>query len=212
MKKAYIFDFDGTIANTFADSLIAFNKALIEYNYPTLALSNLDNINYLDFRNFIKSLKNIVNIEDIPKLQLAYKNNFLKGANRHTELYPGIKEVLKTLKNRGISLSICSNRDQELLEFLVDSLLSDIQFSQVIGYVKDEPSKPNPYKLFKIAESENISMDEVLYFGDRSADILTAQNASIDMVLVSWGQTDDIAPHCNYPVRIINNPLEILDL
>ena len=55
-------------------------------------------------------------------------------------------------------------------------------------------------------------MDEILYFGDRSADILTAQNASIDMVLVSWGQTDDIAPHCHYPVRIIDKPLEILDL
>ncbi|OWT32661.1 hypothetical protein BGI41_06515 [Methanobrevibacter sp. 87.7] len=212
MKKAYIFDFDGTIANTFADSLIAFNKALVEYDYPTLALSNLDNIDYLDFRNFIKSLKDIVNVEDIPKLQLSYKNNFLNGANRHTELYPGIKEVLKTLEDRNINLSICSNRDQELLEFLTDSLLSDIHFSHIVGYVKNEPSKPNPYKLFKIAESENINMNEVLYFGDRSADILTAQNASIDMVLVSWGQTDDIASTCNYPIRIIDKPSEILDL
>lgn len=212
MKKEYIFDFDGTIADTFADSLIAFNKALIKYDYPTFPLSDLNSISYMDFRNFVKSLYDNADKKDIRKLQLAYKENFLNGANRHTDLYPRIRDVLLELENRGVLLSICSNRDQDLLNFLVDNLLGDIAFSEVVGYIKDEPLKPNPYKLFKIAEKHNISVEDIIYFGDRSADILTAENASVDMVLVSWGQMDDIAAYCNYPIKIIDDPMEILDL
>jgi phosphoglycolate phosphatase len=31
MKKLYIFDFDGTLVNTFHDSVIAYNKALAKH-------------------------------------------------------------------------------------------------------------------------------------------------------------------------------------
>ena len=49
MKKFYIFDFDGTLVNTFYDSVIAYNKALKQNNLPEYTYESLDQIDYSDF-------------------------------------------------------------------------------------------------------------------------------------------------------------------
>ena len=212
MRKGYIFDFDGTLADTFLDSLIAFNKSLIEYDVDTFHINDLENVSYVDFRNFAHRLEDNADNLPIKDIQLAYRRNSLESKRYHTELYPGIRDVLKTLKDNGVSISICSNRDQILLDSLVDYLLGDIAFDCVVGYRKGLPGKPDPYKLNRIIEKSNLDKDNVLYVGDRSADILTAENANVDMAFVTWGQKDDISMHCNYPLKMIDNAYDLLDL
>jgi phosphoglycolate phosphatase len=212
LKDAYIFDFDGTIANTFTDSLIAFNKALIEFDIPTIPISDLNNVSYQYFRNFVHNLANNSDKIPVEELQLSYKRNYLNGKNYHTELYPGMREVLETIQENDIPISICSNRDQDLLDCLVNKLLKGIEFFHVIGYRHGIPEKPDPYKINLIIRDSNVEKENVLYVGDRSADILTAENAQVPMALVTWGQNDDISRRCKIPLKLIDNPEDILKL
>ena len=58
---------------------------------------------------------------------------------------------------------------------------------------------------------KGISKDEVIYFGDKDVDILAAENAGIDMVVVKWGQGNDNDYANPYPLRAIDSPNDILD-
>ena len=71
MRKGYIFDFDGTLADTFLDSLIAFNKSLIEYDVDTFHINDLENVSYVDFRNFAHRLEDNADNLPIKDIQLA---------------------------------------------------------------------------------------------------------------------------------------------
>ena len=51
MKNKIIvtFDFDGTLVNTFEDSVIAYNKALEIHNLPIFQYENIEDLNFNDF-------------------------------------------------------------------------------------------------------------------------------------------------------------------
>ena len=60
-------------------------------------------------------------------------------------------------------------------------------------------------------EKEGISKEEVIYFGDKDVDILAAERAEIDMVVVKWGQGNENDYANPYPLKAIDSPKDILD-
>ena len=128
-----------------------------------------------------------------------------------SEAYEGIPEVLESLISQGKTLAICSNREEENIKDDVRRVFPDIDFKYISGYRKGVPDKPDPYRLNEIVEKENIPKDEVIYFGDKDVDILAAENANIDMVVVKWGQGNENDYMNPFPLRAIDSPNDILD-
>ncbi|MBE6486703.1 MAG: HAD family hydrolase [Methanosphaera stadtmanae] len=207
MKELYIFDFDGTLVDSYRDSIKYFNITLEQFNLPTFDL-DVEGLDYQIFREFIH--EQIIGIEEefMKKFTLNYKDS----PQVNTYLYDGIIDVLQELQNRKITLAICSNREQNNLEELVNDFLDGIDFKYISGTVNEEHCKPDPYRINEIIRKENIEKDKILYFGDKVADIEAAKAACIDMVLVTYGQGNDEAYSDSYPLKLIDNPKEILDL
>jgi len=206
MKELYIFDFDGTLVDSYRDSIKYFNITLEQFNLPTFDL-DVEGLDYQIFREFIH--EQIIGIEEefMKKFTLNYKDS----PQVNTYLYDGIIDVLQELQNRKITLAICSNREQNNLEELVNDFLDGIDFKYISGTVNEEHCKPDPYRINEIIRKENIEKDKILYFGDKVADIEAAKAACIDMVLVTYGQGNDEAYSDSYPLKLIDNPKEILD-
>ena len=202
MKKFYIFDFDGTLVNTFYDSVIAYNKALKQNNLPEYTYESLDQIDYSDFINNMT--------DDMPVLKL-YSKIYEESEKEYTLPYDGINEVLKELIKRGNEVAICSNRSQEQLEYYTEKLFPEIDFKYVIGYTPEGGFKPNPEVMNRILNDVNYKKEEILYIGDKKTDIVTAQNVDLDVIIVTWGQGDEEAYYDNYPIKIIDNVKELLD-
>ncbi|MEE3324624.1 MAG: HAD family hydrolase [Methanosphaera sp.] len=202
MKKFYIFDFDGTLVNTFYDSVIAYNKALKQNNLPEYTYESLDQIDYSDFINSMT--------EDMQVLKL-YSKIYEESEKEYTLPYDGINEVLKELIKRGNEVAICSNRSQEQLEYYTEKLFPEIDFKYVIGYTPEGGFKPNPEVMNRILNNVNYKKGEIVYIGDKKTDIVTAQNVELDVIIVTWGQGDEEAYYDNYPIKIIDNVKELLD-
>lgn len=202
MKKFYIFDFDGTLVNTFYDSVIAYNKALKQNNLPEYTYESLDQIDYSDFINSMT--------EDMQVLKL-YSKIYEESEKEYTLPYDGINEVLKELIKRGNEVAICSNRSQEQLEYYTEKLFPEINFKYVIGYTPKGGFKPNPEVMNRILNNVNYKKGEIVYIGDKKTDIVTAQNVDLDVIIVTWGQGDEEAYYDNYPIKIIDNVKELLD-
>lgn len=206
MKKMYIFDFDGMLVDSIYDSIYCVNQALIKCKKPTYN-KDLKTLYYDDFRNFLKENdagKDTVVYDIYNKLYREYEKP-------NTFPYDGIENVLRTLENNNVTLAICSNREEKFLKEFAKKLFPTINFKYISGYRKNIPDKPNPYRLNQIVKAENIKKEDVLYFGDKDADIEAGKNAGIDMVLASYGQ-GNIEDYSNpYPIKIIDSPLEILN-
>jgi phosphoglycolate phosphatase len=52
MKELYIFDFDGTLVDSYRDSIKYFNVTLRQFNLPTFDM-DVEGLDYQIFREFI---------------------------------------------------------------------------------------------------------------------------------------------------------------
>lgn len=138
--------------------------------------------------------------------------NYKDSPQLNTYPYGGVVEVLKQLEDKGITLAICSNRQQDNLERLVEKYFDEISFKYISGDTDGLHNKPDPYRINEIINKEKIDKNRVLYFGDKITDINAAKSACVDMILVSYGQGNYEAYSDSYPLRTIDNVEEILDL
>ena len=202
MKRYYIFDFDGTLVNTFYDSVIAYNKALKQEGLPEYSYESLEDIDYTDFIN---------NMTDNMQILKVYSKIYEESEKKYTLPYKGINKILKELIRRGNKLAICSNRSQKQLDDYTKKLFPEIEFEYVIGYTPDGGYKPNPEVMNRILNNINYKKEEIVYVGDKKTDIVTAKNVDIDAIVVTWGQGDEEAYNDDYPIKVIDNVDELLN-
>ncbi len=206
MKELYIFDFDGTIVDSYRDSIKFFNITLEQFNLPTFD-EEIEGLDYQVFREFLH--KQIKGIEK--EFMEKFTINYMNSPQENTFLYEGVHEVLIKLQDMGKTLAICSNREQRNLEEMVNQFLYDINFKYVSGDVDGLHNKPDPYRINEIIEKENIDKENVLYFGDKVVDIQAARSSGIDIVLVTYGQGNFEAFNDSYPIKLIDSVEEFLD-
>jgi HAD superfamily hydrolase (TIGR01509 family) len=203
--KAVIFDFDGTLADTF--SLVV--SIALKLN-DTLKLFKKEEINIEDFRNVSSS--DFFNRLETPKYKLLYY--FWKGRKLFGEkiddvqVFPGIPAVLEKLKSMGIKLAVVSsNSKSNVRKFLVARNLNyfDVVDSPLFVFDKTRIIK-------KVVEQFNVEPEETLYVGDETRDIESAHSAGVKAVAVTWGYHFRELLVRYKPNYTIDTPQELLEL
>lgn len=184
MVKAVIFDFDGTLADTIPDLLTSINGLRAHYG--------LDNVDYdyifkfinQDTASFVRS--SVPEIGDkIDEGIAIYKDIYSKCYLEKTRPFPGMKEAVRELSEKGIRLAIFSNKMHEHVVELAKELFPGM-FELPLGVGKIA-TKPSPDGVFMILDQFGISADEAVFVGDSDVDYLTAKNAGMRAIGASWG-------------------------
>lgn len=213
--KACIFDLDGTLTDTIRAIAHFGNMALGEYGMDPLPVEDYK-IYVGDGRDkLIHRMLNAHNNdteEMFEKVRDVYDANYEKDYLYDTDAYDGIRELLQTLKENGIKIAVCSNKPDNVVHFVTDTIFGENYFDEVCGVIDGMPTKPNPYTALKIAEKLDVSPSECLFLGDTNVDIFTAKNAKMTSVGVLWGfrsKTELVQAGADY---IAENPHAILQL
>ena len=74
------------------------------------------------------------------------------------------------------------------------------------------PRKPDPTVPRMIADKLGFETDETFYIGDSEVDVLTAKNAEMHSVAVSWGFRSREVLTDAAPERIIDAPSQLLEI
>lgn len=187
--KAAVFDLDGTLLNTLEDIADSVNTMLSSHQFPRHSYETYkylvgDGITELVARALPAESRN-------PEMIKICVTEVLREYHHHwnvkTKLYPGIPELLSGLRNKGLNLTIVSNKPDELTQKTVKHFLSDFPFKIVIGESPNFPKKPDPESTLYVAKTLNLKPSECVYFGDTSIDMKTAKSAGMFAVGVLWG-------------------------
>jgi phosphoglycolate phosphatase len=130
----------------------------------------------------------------------------------HTYVYDGVKEALDSIqKSRDghrLKMAVLSNKPVGPSRAIVEALGLGAYFFQVYGGNSFHTKKPDPAGVQALLEESGAEPEETIIIGDSDIDILTARNAGIYSVGVTYG----LAPHTledAAPDVLIDKPQEL---
>jgi phosphoglycolate phosphatase len=190
MCELVIFDFDGTLVDTIRDVAICFNEALKVNGFPELDYEYIESLIGGDLETIVTRLlpEEERTPEAVDRVKKSYRKIYMECPKENSLPYDGIRDLLYGLKEKGIKLAVNSNKSQQLLETMTYEIFGKEMFESVVGYDESRPSKPDPYGVNEILRVCGAGKEKTVYVGDGKSDMLTAENAGLKFVYVTWGQ------------------------
>lgn len=184
---AYIFDFDGVVADTESLHFKAWNKgfelfgsAITEEEY--LPLKSTGRKHIVD--TFSKKLGRKISDEEcleICRIKDEYFKELCKTIDKNL-LIDGVEDFLKKLKNEGKKIAVASSAST------TTELLKKVGLKKYFDVVADGnlglPKKPDPAIFIKAAELLGVNPEKCLVFEDSPAGLKAAENANMAFVAV----------------------------
>lgn len=185
-----IFDLDGTLLDTLEDLTDSVNYALSTMNYPTRDISEVKTFVGNGVRKLIeRAVPTGTSLEDIDKTFDYFLEYYHIHNQDKTKPYPGVIELMRVLKSKGIKMAIVSNKVHDAVLILREKFFSDV-VEVAIGDMPDMERKPAPDSCYKALELLGSSKEDACYVGDSEVDLATARNARLDCISVLWGFRD----------------------
>lgn len=182
-----IFDLDGTVLNTLDDLANAVNFALAAHGFPTRGVEEVRAFIGNGVANLISRAVPADTGEAERAAVLAdFKARYRGHMNDFTRPYPGIPELLTSLRAAGVKVGINSNKFDAALQNLC-RLHFDGLYDIAAGESETTPKKPDPAAALRMMEALHVSPSRTIYIGDSAVDLETARNAGTDSAWVSWG-------------------------
>jgi phosphoglycolate phosphatase-like HAD superfamily hydrolase len=197
--KTLIFDFDGTLADSFelvvdvAYELTGVPRRTLEEVHALRALPLLAAIHRLGAPWW-----------HIPRLLLHTRRNMYTRMDE-VKLFPGISTLLDTLHQDGYRLLIMSsNREQNVraclrahnLETYFEGIYQGSVFNKARG-------------LRRILKRNNLQASSVYYIGNEALDVYAAHKVGMRSIAVTWSGQNRGLLEASRPDAIVDRPLDV---
>ncbi len=205
-----IFDLDGTLLDTLEDLTASVNHALDQVSFPRRTLDEVRTFVGNGVRVLMR--RALPGGEENPKFEeafAAFREHYAAHCRDRTRPYPGIMDLARELKARGLRLGIVSNKSDREVKELNRACFSGL-FSAALGEREGVRRKPEPDGLLEAVKELGSTPERSLYVGDSEVDLRTAVNAGIDCVSVTWGFRSETQLREAGAKRFIRSPMELL--
>lgn len=215
--KAVIFDLDGTLVDSAPDIASAINKLLRRDDLEPFSLPEV--------RGFIgHGIRRLVErAYDARKAPLAgqalddkvavFQDTYKDDIAAETRAYPGVLDLVATLRGKGIRTGICTNKTQVLTDALVDGLNIGSLFDAVVAGQSGIKAKPAADMLLETLRRLDCATDQAVMIGDSESDVACARAANVRVVGVTFGYTDipmrDLGPDAT--IDLFSEALDAID-
>jgi HAD superfamily hydrolase (TIGR01549 family) len=200
-----IFDFDGTIADTFQAILRISNRLADEFRYKKILPSEVDFYKGKSSQEMVRLLK-------VPRLKIprivARAAEELHYEIETIEPFAGLPEALRLLRDSGITLAILtSNSADNVSRFLkhhnMEYFDHIITASRIWGKNR---------VLEKMIRQIGWRKEEILYVGDETRDVEAAHKARVAVAAVTWGYNSHQALAERNPLYVIDRPEDLVSI
>jgi len=199
MVEEIIFDFDGTVADSFGVMMEIFEEHKKEFGFEKFGDEELKIYREQGVANLIKERK--ISIWKILKI-LKVGKKLMNQKIISVKPFEGMREILMKLKEKGLILGIIStNSEENIKDFLKKNKI------EVFDYVVGRGSLFGKTRIIKnILRKRKLNKNQVLYVGDEVRDIEACKKIGIKIAAVTWGFSDEKLLRKNKPDFLIDNP------
>ncbi len=214
MKKAVIFDLDGTLTDSLESIQYSANRAIAQFGF---APYEKEQYKYFVGDGAAKLIERCLEGRGDTELKFfdrafaAYKEIFAEYCMYKVEPYREIRELLEQLKERGLRLAVLSNKPHAETVNVVETLFGKDCFDVIQGQKPEIPRKPSPDGVYCILERLGLQQSDIVYLGDTGTDMQTGKSAGALTVGALWGFRDRKELEDHHADIIIENPLKLLD-
>jgi len=204
--KLLIFDFDGVLADTFADMIQFAQEACDELGVDhTVISTDISDLEEMSFATFGKACK--VPEELIGEFVGRCTRKFAEKP-KPPPIFEEMQEVIRELAKGNILTIVTGNTAENVNTFLQHHKLQDC-FQMLYGV--DMPGS-KAEKILAVKHQFDANDDVEFFIGDSLSDIRAARNANVMSVAVGWGHQKLGLLLEGKPDLIVHSPLELLDV
>lgn len=213
MYSHIIFDLDGTLVESLPGIATALNTALSGLSLPTHSDTAVRQFIGDGSRTLCERAAQGQSDEIVDALHTGFLKEYPKAWKNGTLVYPGIQELIHSLKEKQCTLSVLSNKPHDFTTEIVDFFFPEKPFDLVLGQREGIRQKPDPSGVHELLGDLGQSSANSILVGDSTIDIITARNAGINSAAVTWGYHDkaqlaSVTP--KHTAQTIEQLLEIL--
>jgi phosphoglycolate phosphatase len=204
-SKLIIFDFDGTLADTFPSFVRVFDQAADKYGFKRLDREHQGILRGLDARQIMAH-------HEVPLWKVPAIARFMRARMAddiaNIKLFAGIDRVLRALHAQGTVLTIVtSNSPANVHAILGPELIALFTHVECGASLFGKPSK-----IRKVLAATGVAPEHAILVGDEIRDAKAAADTGIDFGAVAWGFNHVDALAAQYPQRIFRDVDDLLDL
>lgn len=213
MKKAVIFDLDGTLSDSIHSIKYSCDKALEAFGYGPFTVEAYKYFVGDGAANLVKRALTAAGDSGLAHFQEAYgayREIFRENCMYRVRPYEGIPELLAALKEQEVKTAVLSNKPHEETVNVIETLFGKGFFDMIQGQQENLEIKPSPQGVFRIQEKLGLSLSDILYLGDTATDMKTGKSAGVFTVGALWGFRDRKELEENGADALVDYPLELL--
>jgi phosphoglycolate phosphatase len=204
--RAVLFDFDGTLVDSYPAITASVNHVRAHHRLPPLAEPE---VRRHVGRGPAYLLEHTVPGSD-PAGDLAlYRSHHPTVMRTGTHLMPGVAEMMTALKEGCRAIAICSNNPAVFTRALLGHFRLTALVDAVFGPEDVARPKPAPDMVLAALARLQVPPGRALYVGDMTVDIETARSAGVKVWVVPTGSDARATLAEAGPDRILNDLREI---
>jgi phosphoglycolate phosphatase len=203
MKKTLIFDFDGTLADSF-ELVID-----IAHELTGVPQQTEEEIARLRRLPLIKATRQLgIPVRKLPVMLVKGRQMMHERINE-VHPFPGVADALRELKNADFHMLVTSSNSEQNVRIFLRANGLEQYFDGVYGGASII-SKVGAIK--QVLKRNRLSAANCYYIGDEVRDVVAASKAGVMPIAVTWGYQDAQALKDHHPYALVNKPAELIAL
>lgn len=183
-----VFDLDGTLVDSAADIAEALNRTLEDWQLPRVPEATVltwigDGVRRLVEQAFTAAGSDA----DLDAVMPGFMRHYEACLLRSPRLFEGVEAALQALRERNVTLAICTNKPSALVAPLLRHFGLQDLFALVLGGDSLAERKPSGVPLRHIAAHFGLAPQAALMVGDSITDYRAAVDAGMPVALVRYG-------------------------
>ena len=188
--KYILLDLDGTITNPALGITTCFEYALNHFGIKVESRAELEQFIGPPLR---QSFKEGFGFDDEKATEAIakYRERFNPIGLYENEVYPGMEQALKCLKEAGKVLLVATSKPEHMAKKILEHFHLDVYFDDICGSCDDAKRNEKDEVIRYALEKHNITeLDDVLMVGDRKFDVVGAAKCGLKCMGVLYGFGD----------------------